>query len=202
MSDVLPPGTAKCRTRLLDDDPAIRDAFGDEKGNGPHERLAIAIAELVTAVDEPGGKILGIEGKWGAGKTTVVNLLRKIVEAKTGFAFLSFDAWAHEGDPLRRTFLESLSTQLQNYKWVDATAWNKRREELSGRRRVETSTNSSKPTTLAKALAVSLFIFYNGSLMIQGAFAQGHTLIPSLSEILCVGFSMRSCYAPYPEETS
>ena len=56
---------------------------------------------------------IGLEGGWGSGKSTVVNLLRKKL-SKTGdnnFFYL-FDAWAHDGDPLRRIFLEGLIDRL------------------------------------------------------------------------------------------
>lgn len=87
-----------CRTILLPDSPAQTDAFGS------HERLASAIAELISS--DTGGKSIALTGSWGSGKSTVITLLKSKLEAYA--RVFVFDAWAHEGDPLRRAFLERL----------------------------------------------------------------------------------------------
>lgn len=62
-------------TRLLPDSPADADAFGS------HERVADSIAEVVQT--ESGGKAIGLEGGWGAGKSTIVRLVaQKLSQAK------------------------------------------------------------------------------------------------------------------------
>ncbi len=98
------------KVRLLDDAPAAKDAFGS------HERLATALAAILT--DEPGGKAIALEGGWGSGKSTVVNLLKSSLSDNPGHSLLVFDAWAHEGDPLRRTFLENLIQHLSEEGWM------------------------------------------------------------------------------------
>ncbi len=60
----------KCPTFLIEDTPADEDAFG------PHQRVADAIADLIES-SEKGGKVIGLEGGWGAGKSTVVGFLVK-----------------------------------------------------------------------------------------------------------------------------
>jgi predicted KAP-like P-loop ATPase len=65
----------------------------------------LAIAELIRS-GEAGGKMIGVEGGWGAGKTTVINLLRGELSDDKLVRIAIFDAWAHEGDPLRRTYLD------------------------------------------------------------------------------------------------
>lgn len=62
--------TQKCPTFLIDDRPADEDAFG------PHQRVADAIADLIES-EEEGGKVIGLEGGWGAGKSTVIGFLEK-----------------------------------------------------------------------------------------------------------------------------
>ena len=88
-----------CATRLLPDTPADADAFGS------HERVARSIAEVVET--ESGGKAIGLEGGWGAGKSTIVRLIsQKLSHAKARTHKIAvFDMWSHQGDPLRRTFL-------------------------------------------------------------------------------------------------
>jgi len=58
---------------------------------------------------------IGLFGKWGSGKTTILNALRKKMQDnnKDNIAVVSFDVWKYEGDSLRRTFLKEMAKQLQ-----------------------------------------------------------------------------------------
>jgi len=115
----------KPRTILLDDLPSDTDSFGS------HEPVAFAIGEMVARED--GGKAIALEGSWGSGKSTIISVLS---ERLKGQVFV-FDAWAHEGDPLRRVFLE----RLIEFCWrkIDRCRWSKTRDELRCRRKVEKS---------------------------------------------------------------
>ncbi len=55
---------------------------------------------------------VGLFGKWGSGKTTILNLLKPQL-AKENVPVIIFDVWKHEGDALRRTFLKALLDQLK-----------------------------------------------------------------------------------------
>jgi hypothetical protein len=100
-----PAGQRRCRTRLIADTPSSMDDFG------PHRRIAEAIFELIDS--EPGGVAIGLEGDWGSGKSTIIKLLDgHLAESQSPRKLIVFNAWAHEGDPLRRTFLESLIHEL------------------------------------------------------------------------------------------
>jgi hypothetical protein len=69
-----------------------------------------------------------------------------------------FDAWAHGGDPLRRSFLESLITFLAAETWLPRQDWSDELEHLSHRREeVETQTEPLL-TPLGVALALTLFL--------------------------------------------
>jgi len=110
-------GEKTCRTVLLSDEPASKDEFGSQS----HQRLADALANLIRT--EKGGKSIALEGSWGSGKSTVVKLLTDQFSEDSDTVILTFDAWAHQGDPLRRTFLESLIDRLIEDKWVDESYW-------------------------------------------------------------------------------
>ena len=84
--------THRCPTRLLEDTPAQEDQLAFHEGIGPHKRLANAIAELIQSSEEKGGKMIGLEGGWGAGKTTVINLIKKYFRDNKNFTVFCFDA--------------------------------------------------------------------------------------------------------------
>jgi hypothetical protein len=139
-----------CPTNLVTDAPSDSDAFG------AHGRIAAAIASLVR--NSPGGKSIGLLGTWGAGKSTVVEILRNDLQADARFVVWLFDAWAHEGDSLRRMFLESLTETLQKKAWLSGKEWKERLEYLAGRRKVVEQSNTPRLSPLAVVLAISLLL--------------------------------------------
>ena len=156
------------RAVLLADEPAGEDSFG-----GPHDRIADAIASLIR--DEEGGKAIGLEGGWGAGKSTVVQLLRRKLGAfdNKDIKVIVFDVWAHQGDPLRRTFLEKLIDQMRDSGWVPRGAWDDRANELAKRKREVVQRVIPQLTNYGIAFAISLIALPTGSAMI----ASGATLL-------------------------
>ncbi len=142
-----------CPTRLLPDGPAAADTLG-----GAHDRIANAISHLIGSED--GGRAIGLEGGWGAGKSTIVQLVTsKLAEDSSGFTRVAvFDAWAHQGDPLRRTFLEQLIGSMQDAGWVDRSEWNERAASLARRRREETHRVIPQLTGFGIVFALALFV--------------------------------------------
>jgi hypothetical protein len=157
-----------CRTRLLPDVPTAEDEFTnrERRQQGPHQTVADAIAQLILPDDaddaaETKGISVGLEGSWGSGKTTVVRLLSEKLKGSSQVTLISFDAWAHEGDPLRRTFLETIAGHLQAepLKWVDEAEWKRRIEELARRREVVETKDTPRLSTFTKfALATPLLV--------------------------------------------
>lgn len=137
-----------CRTNLLSDSPADKDAFG------PHKQLADVIADLVTSSE--GSRVIGLAGKWGAGKSTVIGLLRELLSQRSNARLFVFDAWAHEGDPLRRNFLERLVDFLVESQWLQRKRWQLLRDELAGRRKVTEEKQIPRPTAFGVVISASL----------------------------------------------
>jgi hypothetical protein len=142
----------KCDTRLISDAPTREDAFG-------HSRVADAIAELITT--ESGAKCIGLNGSWGSGKSSVVELLRERLQriGRGKIDIFVFDAWAHQGDPLRRSFLEQLVSRLIDIKWLNnPTHWEETREGLSKRLEVVRTISEPVLTPLGGAFAASVLL--------------------------------------------
>ena len=150
----------RCETRLLPDSPADTDSFGS------HDRVARSIAEVVET--ESGGKAIGLEGGWGAGKSTIVRLIsQKLSHAKVRTHKIAvFDMWSHQGDPLRRTFLENLIKQVQAFGWVSKGEWDRRVAELTKRRREDTTSVVPRLTRAGVGFAFALLAVPIGSALI------------------------------------
>ncbi|QDT09650.1 P-loop NTPase fold protein [Planctomycetes bacterium K23_9] len=141
---------------LLEDVPTPKDAFG------AHQRLADTIADLIES--EQGGKAVALEGGWGSGKSSVVEMLsKKLADRTKGTTrVLVFDAWSHEGDPLRRVFLEQLMTYCRTDLDSSRTEhWdNRTRTEIVGKSRETDQTSVPvlrSPWPLAALALLTLF---------------------------------------------
>jgi len=169
-----------CPTHIIDDLPSDVDSLAFHKDIGPHQRVASTISEIIRSPEEHGGKMIGLEGSWGAGKTTVVNILRKKLELHDDISLFTFDAWAHEGDPLRRTFLEYLIHHFQKNSWVDKEKWDLVLDRLAHRRRITSTRTVPKTTLLGKFFAISVLVVPLGATLLSNALQDGMTINPQL----------------------
>ena len=83
------------------------------------ERLAQTVAAHIAEVDKTAGegkqpsfaRLIGLEGKWGSGKSNVIRILEKDY-LKDYYNFFNFDAWGNQEDLQRRSILELLTKHL------------------------------------------------------------------------------------------
>jgi hypothetical protein len=152
------PGRAEETTcdRFLSDQPSDHDAFG------PHSRIVGALERIVTA-PKGMGRSIALIGPWGSGKSSIILQLKTRLAAIRGDArpaVFVFDAWMHQGDPLRRCFLERFigfaKGFLSNPELADK--WTGRLDEITGRREQTRATATRPLQTLAVLIAISLVI--------------------------------------------
>lgn len=102
--------------RYISNQPKGEDLF---KGKS-QERLAQAIATHIYETDITGNnvfsRLIGLEGKWGSGKSNVIKLLEADLNKKGIYTFFPFDAWGNQEDLQRRSILELLTKNLINKK--------------------------------------------------------------------------------------
>lgn len=123
-----------------------REPNGVDLSGKAHTRTAEAIANVIS--DAPIGMSLGLEGGWGTGKSNLVSMIKQSNKPDT--RFIVFDAWEHEGDGLRRSFLDHLATELDATKAVRAEIW-KTGEQV-------TKTVNKKTTFLSAAFIVAILL--------------------------------------------
>ncbi|HWW12423.1 MAG TPA: P-loop NTPase fold protein [Brevundimonas sp.] len=117
-------GAPAARLRFIPDVPAEDDFFRS------HTRIAEAIVSAIE--DNPEIKVVGLLGRWGSGKSTVAEKVIETLEARDGDVFRVFlyDAWMHQSDPLRRSFLEEMILRLWR-RGVLTQRWVRRLKKLS-----------------------------------------------------------------------
>ena len=93
---------------FLSDEPLKADEIHNAKFG--HEGIAETLKKIIMICPTP--FTIGLFGRWGTGKTTIINILcGKLEQEKIGM--VKFDAWKHEGDAFRRTFLKEIVKQLK-----------------------------------------------------------------------------------------
>jgi len=99
------------KIKFLSDQPLRADEIRQVKFG--HEGIAETVKNIVLACPTP--FTIGLFGKWGVGKTTIINIIKKRLQNEKIPAVI-FDVWKHEGDSLRRTFLKEITKQLNEQK--------------------------------------------------------------------------------------
>ncbi len=96
--------------RFISNTPKGIDLFEGKS----QERLAKAIATHITETDTNDvsvfSRLIGLEGKWGSGKSNVIKILEENLEGS--YTFFPFDAWGNQEDLQRRSILELLTKHL------------------------------------------------------------------------------------------
>ncbi len=140
--------------RLQTESPADQDMF---RGSS-HEKVAENVAQIIRTPDV---NIIGLEGELGSGKSTIINLLKNDKENKNELSFFYFDAWAHEGDPLRRIFLESLINSFkENEKNLSIINELEEKRKIISREKKTKHTKVTRSTTLLGLLMTVATLFF------------------------------------------
>lgn len=103
--------------QIIPNRPNDTDAF-----SGAHCHIAVSLHNLI--LNNKDSVVVGLDGKRGSGKSTIVQIIRKSFENNNNVKIVSIDAWAHGGNHLRRACLETLADELQsedetNDSWID-----------------------------------------------------------------------------------
>jgi len=93
----------------------------DKFEGGSADRVAEAIKNHISTFQTNNKipKIIGLDGQWGSGKSNVIRILgNKLVNS---FNVFEYDAWGHQEDLQRRSFIETLTNELLDKKILKGT---------------------------------------------------------------------------------
>ena len=100
--------------RFILDKPTGDDVFEGKS----QSHLANSICKYILSNDSNASsekwqmpRIIGLEGKWGSGKSNVVENIKKHLDGE-GYHTFTYDAWGHQEDLQRRSILETLTNDL------------------------------------------------------------------------------------------
>lgn len=90
----------------------------DLMGLKPQKTISDAVVKHVLLLDDEhydGGampRVIGLEGKWGSGKSNVIKQVKSNVLLKNDYHVLEFDAWSYQEDEYRTSLMENITLQL------------------------------------------------------------------------------------------
>ena len=100
--------------RFIPDKPTGDDVFEGQSQTNLANNICGYIRSNDSASSRGQGqmpRIIGLEGKWGSGKSNVVEKIKKDLEGE-GYYTFTYDAWGHQEDLQRRSILETLTNAL------------------------------------------------------------------------------------------
>lgn len=155
--------------KVLTEQAALEDKFQ----NKVHSKIAETIKKLVC--DSEYGFTIGLEGEYGSGKSTVLNLLKEKLsklEKHTNIIY-PFDAWAHEGDPLKRAFLEGLIEKYKSTLRIDDKKGeiesDKLKDQIAGKIKSKHIETTNGVTLIGFCLTVVTFLIPLGISILRSA---------------------------------
>ncbi len=154
-----------CCSKPLSDEPSSIDDFG------PHSKIAKGLTETILN-GSAGGTTIGLEGSWGSGKSTVIRLAKTTFDAYPDILMVTFDAWAHRGDPLRRTFLESLICAIPK-EWINSAEWEQKSTQLTQRIIITNEKHTPQIKTWGFILIICILLAAIGLALMQGGLLRG-----------------------------
>ncbi|WP_299111422.1 P-loop NTPase fold protein [uncultured Winogradskyella sp.] len=113
--------------KFLSSSPTGDDIFEGKS----QDKISNTIFNLIKDKSLP-NNVIGLEGKWGSGKSNVIeNIRSKFDTCDLNYDFFTYDAWGHQEDLTRKTFLEELIFQLKDgKKFKGKTDWEQELKKL------------------------------------------------------------------------
>jgi hypothetical protein len=144
---------------FIKDEPTLPDKPGYFEFY--HKSFSPALKEMILSNSCP--HTIGLFGKWGTGKSSIINKLAQDLKIENDTKVLVFDAWKYQEDSLRRTFLIELKKFLEEHDYkvpkdILSTFYNGRRKSQSVSKEIPSDNESNKKCFWNKFWPVIFFL--------------------------------------------
>jgi KAP family P-loop domain len=141
--------------KFINISPYGKDLFESKS----QQRTATSIAGHIKEETGP-LKLIGLDGEYGSGKSNVISIVSKEL-SETHHVFI-YEAWSHQEDLQRRSFLEELTEFLLAKGALKSKAWKKDLESLLAKKK---ATVTRTVPRLSPAIIVSVLLLTSGPLV-------------------------------------
>lgn len=136
--------TVSAHPKFINNAPCGEDLFEGKS----QQKIANNICHIIK--NEKSCNIIGIDGGWGSGKSNLVKQVENVLTSDK-YHFFVYDAWGHQEDLQRRSFLEELTENLIKYELVKES-WNEKLDKLLAK---EKKTKSERTPKLSIGIIVT-----------------------------------------------
>ncbi|MBU1044810.1 MAG: hypothetical protein KJ915_10490 [Candidatus Omnitrophica bacterium] len=98
------------KLNLLRDTPEFESVYSSDRDKFNHKVYAETLGKIIQDNSPP--LVIGLLGGWGIGKSTILNLFKKLIKEIKGIRYVYFNAWKYSNDSFRRQFLLECADQL------------------------------------------------------------------------------------------
>mgnify|MGYP003450307911 FL=1 len=122
--------------KILSNIPEGKDLFKAES----HKKIASTISNVIEfQSDSINKQIIGLEGKWGTGKSNIIKIIEEEISKKSclkdKYVFFNYDTWTHHEDLTRKSILIELINSLRkNINSFNSDNWIDKEAQLSQKR--------------------------------------------------------------------
>ncbi|MEQ8881397.1 MAG: P-loop NTPase fold protein, partial [Cyclobacteriaceae bacterium] len=134
--------------RFIDNKPSGEDQLDGKS----HDRISSNISQIIKD-EKYANKLIGLDGSWGSGKSNVIEIIKN--KLQTSHYLFNYDAWGHQEDLKRRSFLEELIEDLCKLNLINSIRWRENLKDLLSKKR---ETVSKTVPTLSNGIIVVVLI--------------------------------------------
>ena len=153
---------------------------GEDKFEGSSQ---IKLAKVVSTTIKENSlekKVIGLEGEWGAGKSNVIQIIKK--ELGNKYYTFVFDSWGNQEDLTRKSFLEQLISQLFAHEFINGEEkWKKLENELLSKTSIVNKTKFPKIKSYWILIMLSIFLLTCLSSFYENVIMDNKDIIPKIN---------------------
>ncbi len=134
--------------QFIDINPCGKDLFESGSQKRTAESIVSHIKEGADTL-----KLIGLDGEYGSGKSNVISIIKS--ELKGTHHVFVYEAWSHQEDLQRRSFLEELTNDLEQHKLFKSGKWAEKLKSLLAKKK---ETKTITVPRLSPSIIISFFV--------------------------------------------
>lgn len=148
--------------KFISANPSQEDLFEGKS----HEKIAESLSAILSEKTSVKRQIIGLEGSWGSGKSSIINILSTKLNLNTDkkYSIFNYDVWGHQEDLSNQTFLEELTLFLEEAEIFSKNEAKKKLNRLFGKTVITNAETFPEVNGYTISMLIFLFAIFKVSL--------------------------------------